>query len=325
MNLKRSKLLYILEFLQQKSDDEHGVTIADIQRMLDNYGITADRKTLYDDIEVLRDFGLDIAANKGGGTCTYHLLSRDLEKNELKILVDAVQVAKFIPEKKTKDLIRKLEKLTSEYEARELQRQVLISGRVKTEATDNVFLTVDRLHTAINNNVQVSFNYFNWNVKGEKVFRHSGKTYVVSPWALVWEDENYYLVAFHEGILKHFRVDKMTTVNVLTAPREGEKEFDASDFKHLSRSMFRMFHGEKMNVTLDCANDAAGIIIDQFGRDHIFTPAGPDRFHINVTVYFSHQFIAWLLALGDKVKLTSPQVAVEKIREFIENCGKLYQ
>lgn len=191
---QKLKLLYLLKMLNEKTDEENTMTINDMIAELNRYGITAERKSIYDDLDALRYYGLDIASRKSK-TTDYYVASRLFELPELKLLVDAVQCSKFVTHKKSNELIMKIESLASCRQAQSLQRQVFVSNRVKT-INESIYYNVDRLHAAIADNKKVSFKYFDYDIKKEKVFRKNGDKYTVSPYALSWDDENYYLISF---------------------------------------------------------------------------------------------------------------------------------
>ena len=322
---KRAKLLYLLKIFSELTDDTHGLTLAEIGAELEKYDLSADRKTLYADFQELTDFGFEILSDKGSGTCTYHLSGHTFELSELKVLVDAVQSAKFISGTRSRQLIKKLESLASVHEAKELNRQVYISGRVKT-LNESVYYAVDAIHGAISENARVRFRYFNWNVKKEKEFRKSGSFYEVSPWALVWDDEYYYMVGYddQDRKIKHYRVDKMDRISVLSEKRLGEEAFDAVKDQY-AKGLFRMFGGEPTEVRLECLNSLSGVIIDEFGTDIMIIPADNDHFHVTVRVSLSDQFLSWVIALGGGVRILSPDSAVEKMKELIRAQAALYE
>ena len=187
---QKLKIMYLMKILMEKTDEDHDITLAEIVRDLDAYGVTAERKSLYSDIENLREFGLEIVGESYDRTYHYRLINRTFELAELKLLVDSVQSAKFITEKKSKELIKKLETYTSKYQSEKLNRQVNVAGRVKT-MNENVYYSVDCIHEAINNDRQISFQYFTWNAQKKEELKHDGKIYHVSPWALCWDDEKY--------------------------------------------------------------------------------------------------------------------------------------
>lgn len=209
------RMLYIMKILSEKSDERHTLSAADINRLLQDYGMAANRKTIYSDIETLREFHIDIVQAKGtnGG---YYIGSREFELPELKLLVDAVQTSKFISCKKSKELIRKLENLTNEYDARLLQRNVFIYNRPKTK-NETIYYNVNEIHTAILENYQIRYQYAEWTVQKKLIPKKNGAVYMVSPWALTWDDANYYLIAYDktEDVIKHYRVDKMQQVQII--------------------------------------------------------------------------------------------------------------
>ena len=210
---QKLRTLYLMEILLERTDDEHMLNASELCTILEQeYGISTDRRTIYTEMEILDKFGLDVQQKKG--KCPgYYIGARDFELPELKLLLDAVQSSKFITEKKSKELIQKLEKLCCKSDADMLSKYVFIVNRPKTE-NETVYYNVDYIHTAIYENKQIKFHYAEWTVKKELKLKKNGAFYVVSPWALTWDDENYYLVAYDAavGIIKHYRVDKMRDV-----------------------------------------------------------------------------------------------------------------
>ena len=204
---QKLKLIYLLRFLEEKSDEEHPVRLQDMLEELKRYSVSAERKTIYSDLEALREAGYDI--QQAGGA--YWLAERRFELAELKLLVDSVQASRFITRKKSGELIGKLEALTSVGEARQLQRQVYVLNRVKT-MNESIYYNVDGIHAAIAHGNQIRFRYFDYDVRKEKVYRRGGGAYQVSPFALTWAEENYYLVAYSSEAkqLRHYRVDRMS-------------------------------------------------------------------------------------------------------------------
>ncbi len=322
---QKLKLIRVRDILLESSDEDHPIGVPEIIRRLADYGIEAERKSIYEDIEELRMYGMDIevARGKGGG---YYVASRDFELPELKVLVDAVQASKFISVAKSRELIKKLSAMTSRYERFKLSRQVHITERVKS-MNKSIYYTTDYIHTAISENKRISFNYFKYNSKKEKVFRHGEKRYEVSPWLLIWNDENYYLAAYDSeaGIVKHFRVDKMERVSITDKLREGEEAFKESDVALYSTGVFDMFGGSIENVTLDCAEDMAGAVIDRFGTDVTLTQGGDLDFRAYVKVQLSPRFFGWVMGFGDKMKISSPAYAVEEFKKALSQISSLYK
>ncbi|MBQ8588835.1 MAG: WYL domain-containing protein [Firmicutes bacterium] len=323
---QKLKLLYLLKILSEETDETHGLSLKEISEKLELYDIKADRKTLYQDFEDLRTFGADIISEHEGRNVLYSLVSRDFELAELKLLVDSVQSAKFITEKKSRQLIKKLETLVSRHEATQLTRQVIISGRVKT-MNESIYYNVDKIHSAISRNCRIQFQYFQWNVDKEMELRHGGKFYNVSPWALIWDNENYYLVGYdsEDQKIKHFRVDKMLKIFLKeTELREGRDSFDKSQLADYSTQHFGMYGGDLQYVTIEAENYLAGVFLDRFGKDIILSKASPSRFTLTTKVEVSGQFLGWIIGLGSGVKITGPENVVNRMCSEAKRLSELY-
>ena len=324
-NNQKLKLLYLIKIFTEDTDDQHALTLPQIVEKLGAYGISAERKTLYQDFELLRDFGFDIIGQQARRNFYYHMGNRRFELPELKLLVDSVQSAKFITDKKSNTLIKKLEGMVSKYEARKLQRQVIISGRIKA-MNESIYYNVDKLHEAIGTDRQIRFKYFRWNINKEMELRKDGAWYQVSPWALMWDDENYYLVGYdaEDGKIKHYRVDKMWRISVADRKREGKEQFKAFNMPRYTKSLFGMFGGEEVKVTLEAENGMVGILLDRFGKDIPVKPVDADHFRTSVVVAVSSQFLGWIMALGDGVKIIGPDKVVARMKEEIRLISKMY-
>lgn len=329
---QKQKLLYILKYLIEKTDENNGVTVSDIIAYLDAFDIKAERKSIYDDLKTLQDFGIDICSNKSK-TVEYYVASRDFELSELKLLVDAVQSAKFITHKKSNVLIKKLENLTSEFEAKELQRQVFVSNRVKT-MNEKIYYNIDSLHEAMNSGNKISFFYYQWEITGDnaqkvsKKRRNNGERYVVSPWALSWDDENYYLIAYDDKAekIKHYRVDKMESVEVLhKEKRDGKKLFSKFDMAVYSKQIFGMFGGNLTDVKIRFDNSLVGVVVDKFSKNVFISVNDDGTFDMSTKVMLSPNFYGWLFALKDKAKIISPVSAKDEFLCFVEDVLKMYK
>ena len=325
-NKQKLKLLYLIKIFTEDTDDQHALTLPQIVEKLGAYGISAERKTLYQDFELLRDFGFDIIGQQARRNFYYHMGNRRFELPELKLLVDSVQSAKFITDKKSNALIKKLEGMVSKYEARKLQRQVIISGRIKA-MNESIYYNVDKLHEAIGTDRQIRFKYFRWNINKEMELRKDGAWYQVSPWALMWDDENYYLVGYdaEDGKIKHYRVDKMWRISVADRKREGKEQFKAFNMPRYTKSLFGMFGGEEVKVTLEAENGMVGILLDRFGKDIPVKPVDADHFRTSVVVAVSSQFLGWIMALGDGVKIIGPDKVVARMKEEIRLISQMYE
>ena len=322
---QKLKMLYLAKIFMEETDEEHPKTLKEIIAALSAYDVNADRKTLYQDFEELRRFGFDIVSVNEGKRYGYYLGEREFELPELKLLVDSVQSAKFISEKKSAELIRKIGKLTSREEARHLQRQVYLSGRIKS-MNESIYYTVDRIHAAIEENAQVRFQYFQWNIRKEAQLRRDGAWYQVSPWALLQEEDNYYLVAYDaaDGKIKHYRADKILHIAACEEKRLGSEVFAEYNLPHYTTRLFGMFAGQEQRVMLEAENRMANVLIDRFGKDIPIIGMDADHFRTYVDVEVSGQFLGWIIALGDSVKISGPPEVTEQMRQTAERLRRQY-
>lgn len=322
---QKLKLLYLARYLMQHSDEEHPVSTAQIIEELARNDISAERKSIYDDIEALRNFGVDIIQVKGknGG---YYIGERDFELPELKLLVDSVQSSKFITQDKTYKLIKKIESLASIYDGQLLQRQVFVSNRVKS-MNESIYYTVDVISDAITQNRKIRYQYFEYTVEKERRFRHDGKFYNVSPFALIWDDENYYMLAWDSDAekMKHYRVDKMFRVSMTEDEREGLEEFRKVDMSAYTKSVFGMFGGNEQKVKLRFSNYLAGAVLDRFGRDTIIIKDGDEHFTVSVSVVVSRQFLAWVFGFGEDAEIISPDEVRDEMKKQAEVIAEKYK
>ena len=322
---QKLKLYYLSRIMTEKTDDEHHITMPEIQRALEGYGVTADRKSLYDDLEALRVLGIDVIGEKNGRSYSYHVGKKQFEIAELKLLVDAIQSSKFITEKKSNDLIKKLTSLASNYEASQLKRQVVVQGRIKT-MNESIYYIVDDIHNAITNNKKIRFEYLRWNLD-KKMERRKDKLYEVSPWALTWDDENYYLIGFdaEEDKIKHYRVDKMRDIELTDEKREGKEHFKRFDMAAYARMNFGMFGGEEVRVNLHFQNEMVGVLLDRFGKDiSIYRTDKEGWSETYVDVALSDQFLGWIFSLGTSVKIVGPDDVVKRFKSELNAMKRLY-
>lgn len=321
---QKLKLLLIMRFLNQYSDELHPVTLSQIMEELEKHNIAAERKSVYDDIETLRNFGMDITQCRGRGS-GYYVANRPFELPELKLLVDSVQSSKFITQKKTMALIRKIENLTSVYDAQLLQRQVYVRGRVKT-MNESVYYNVDEISGAISHDHMIRFKYCDYTVSKQRFFRRSGTFYVVSPFALIRDDENYYMLAWDSdaGQLKHFRVDKMAYISAVEQFREGKDAFQQVDMSSYTKKVFGMFTGEEITVRIRFANHLAGAVIDRFGTEVVIVRDGDEHFLMVADVAVSPRFYAWLFGFGDEAEIVYPPKVRQEMAELSARVAKKY-
>lgn len=322
---QKFKLYRLAEIMLDKTDDEHYITMSEIKEALNAYGIIADRKSLYADLKDLEVLGVEVEGEPVKNKYHYHVVERPFELPELKLLVDAIQSSKFITEKKSNALIKKLEKLVSKYDAQKLQRQVYVSGRIKT-MNESIYYSVDAIHNAISENKKISFQYYQWNIRKEMELRHGGAYYHISPWGLSWDDENYYLVGYDSeaGMIKHYRVDKMLNITMLDERREGKECFKKLDMADYAKKSFGMFGGKEQTVKLLADNALIGVILDRFGKNVIIHPFNEGQFTVNVDVHVSRQFLGWIISLGDGIKIIGPDVVCEQMKKEIKRLQEQY-
>ena len=316
---QKLKILYLAQLLLERSDESHPLTTKEMIDYLAAQGIHAERKSIYDDMVALQNFGLDVISirEKPGG---YYLASRQFELAELKLLVDAVQASRFVTTRKSRELISKLETLTSRSEAGHLHRQVVVAERGKS-SNEQIYYNVDEIYTALAADCMIRFQYFEWSVRKEIVPRKNGAYYEVSPWLLTWEDENYYLIAYDSTaqILKYYRVDKMLHLSVCDTPREGKAAFEALDIAGFAKKTFGMFAGDETTVILQCDEALTGVMIDRFGLDVPMRPVDPGQIRVRANVAVSRQFFGWLTGLGSGVQIISPQEIRTQYEQYLKD------
>ena len=323
---QKVKLYYLAKIMIEKTDDEHSLTLPEIVRYLEEYGVTADRKCLYDDLATLEVLGIDIIGQRIGKEYLYHVGQKQFEIAELKLLVDAIQSSKFITEKKSNELIKKLTGMASEYEAREMKRQVVVQGRIKT-MNESIYYIVDEIHKAIANNKKIVFEYYQWTID-RKLEKKRKDLYEVSPWALMWDNENYYLIAYVESEhkIKHYRVDKMRNIEILRERRQGKDIFEDFNLASYAKMNFSMFGGEVTEVSIEFANSLVGVFLDRFGKDIPIHKADKEGWSKTwVKVAMSDQFLGWIFALGEDVRITGPDKVVEACKKKLKGLTKNYK
>lgn len=317
---QKLKLLYLVDILERKTDENHPMNTSQLIEELAKVDVSAERKSIYDDIDQLCQFGYDIVLNKSRVNGGYYMASRRFELAELKVLVDSVQASRFITPKKTRELIGKLEQLCSVHEEKQLKRQVYVMNRIKTE-NEQIFYNVDLIHNAIHHNRQISFQYYEWSTDKEMKLRRNGERYMVSPLGLTWDDKNYYLVAYEEEkkAIRHYRVDKMKSIETLEQERSEDSGFRDFDIASYVNRTFGMYGGTADTVTLSFPESLVGVMIDRFGKGVSLKKEKDTRYSIRVDVTVSGQFFGWLAGLGKEVSIISPAKIKEQYKEFLGN------
>ncbi len=322
---QKLKLLYILQILYKNTDETHSITTNELIEQLDRYGIKAERKSIYSDFAALDDFGLTVEKTTKDGKASYYLADKVFELPELKLLVDIVQSAKFITEKKSNSLIKKIEQFSSKYESNLLQRQVFVADRVKT-MNESIYYNIDEIYQAMNAGKKIRFNYYAWGVDRKLKARRNGDIYEVSPWALTWDDENYYLIAYDgkDKKEKFYRVDKMKDISCTSEAREGAKDYEKFNLASFSKKTFGMFGGENKKVTIELENSMVGVIFDRFGTGIPIIKVDDEHVRTIVEVSVSKQFFGWIMSLGSGVKITAPESVVDDMKAEIKRLAKTY-
>ena len=320
---QKQKLFRILEILMRNTDEDHGLTINEMISRLEEYGISAERKSLYSDFAVLEELGFSVVRLYGNPP-SYTLAERIFEMPELKLLVDAIQSSKFITAEKSFEVIEKL-KLFAGSRAGELSRQVYVKDRVKTENSTSLY-TIDLIHTAIKENVRITFSYFDYNVEKKRYLRHDGRKYSVSPKALIWSNDNYYLVGFDEdaGYIKNFRVDKMYKTQILLEEASITSDFYRLNPADYSKKSFSMFGGREELVTLEAKEQLAGVVIDRFGRSTTFIKTA-FGFRFSVRVIVSPTFFAWVMGFGEDMRIIEPVSVRGEMKDMLNKIAKTYK
>lgn len=320
---QKLKLMYIQKLFFEKTDENNTITVNDIISYLNTVGISAERKSIYDDIEALQSFGLDIVKRKTK-THDYYLASRDFELSEIKMLIDSVQSSRFITHKKSLELIKKLETLTSHEQSKALRRQVHLLDRIKS-MNESVLYNVDAIHNAISQNKKISFRYWNWAVSREHVYKKNGEPITVNPTALTMDNDNYYLICYSvkHNDFTHYRVDKMEKVEMLEIECENPEEiFNPAVYM---KSVFAMYGGDVTDVRIRFDNSVAGVVIDRFGKDVFLRKDDDNHFIVNLKVSVSPTFLTWILGFGELAQILSPEWVIDELYNLGYNALKQYE
>ena len=316
----KSRILYIYQILLQETDSEHKITIQQIIDKLSELGITAYRKTIISDIDELRNFGADIVSVRSSQNL-YYLNSGLFSLTELKLLVDAVCCSHFITSAKSTELIKKLGNMTSIYNKDKLGCHIYLSQRLKSD-NEEIYSVVDTVNDAVNQNQQISFQYFEYDAQKNKILKNDGIKYKLSPYGMTWDDGNYYVIGYsvkHEKVIT-FRADRMLNVeimNVICVPKPDD--FNIAEF--VNRNFHMYSSDEVVKVTLKCKNELMKSVIDRFGLDVETIPLKDGSFKAIIEVAPSRTFFAWVFQFNGEIKIISPA----KVRKtFIEMVKKYY-
>lgn len=318
---QKFKLYYIIEYFKKYTDEEHTVTVSELIDYLSANGICAERKSIYRDIEAMEELGYEVIRIHDKHF-SYYLAQREFETAEVRTLADAVASSRFITKKKSSELIKKLELLTNVHVAKTLNAQVFVANRIKT-SNESIYYNVDAIHTAISGNSRITFMYFDWDIHKNKIYRHNGRVYEVSPWALAWNNENYYLVAYDAdvGKLRHYRVDRMMSISRNGKPREGKTAFREADTAKYTKKFFGMYDGKVEKVTLKCSRNITNAVMDMFGNEVNFVAnEGSKFFYVTAEVAVSPVFLSWVFMLGSNISIVSPQSVKDEFIKMTRNA-----
>lgn len=324
---KKLTLVYLQELFLEKTDSEHGITMPQILSYLEKKDIFVDRRTIYSDIKLLNYSGFEIVGKQGKNDYKYYHPSRLFNTNELKFLIDSVAASKFLTEKKSNELIKKIKSLGSSFDNDVLNRGILVNKRIKN-MNDKVLKNLDAIYFAITNNSQISFQYLRWNRDRTLQCLQDGNLFYASPFAITLHDDYYYLISFdsREEKLKHYRLDKMQSIKLTYESREGLETFRTFDIADYSRKTFNMYGGKEESVSLEIPNILAGVFFDRFGEAVHIRPNfdNPKTCFARISVQVSPQFFAWILGLGKNVHIISPESVKEEYANTLRNALKYH-
>lgn len=323
------RLLFLADIFNRQTDEKHSYSAVELAAMLEDYGIKCERKTVYRDIDSLKEFGMDIV-NVRTPVRGYYLKSRKFSVPEVRLLIDAVQAAKFISEKNTKSLIYKIGGLVSEYQEEELREQIYVDGSLKTDKED-LYETIRLLDKAIKTKKQVQIHYARRSIENKYLVRNEGKTFIVNPYAMLWSNDHYYLICNNDKYanLMHLRLDRIVEIQELTTTAKHfskvspyKDKFDVADY---SSKLFNMFSGEEENITLSCSDCILDEIIEKFGDDVPLKTDGNGRFKIRSTVEMSEGLVNWILQYGADIKVVQPKSLARAVQEKARQILEIYE
>ncbi|MBQ8600280.1 MAG: WYL domain-containing protein [Clostridia bacterium] len=319
---QQQKLLRLQQIFLRETDENHGLTMEELVERLEGFGIPAERKSLYENIETLNLCGMDVLKERKGNKTVYYAASRDFEEAEVRLLADAVASSRFITVKKSEELLRKLTTLTSRHQGTELRRQLYVTSRIKS-MNETIYYVLDDLNQAIHRNVAIQFCYYDWQLKNGKLQkkpRHEGRLYTVSPWQLIWQDELYYLVAYDHitRSIRHYRADRMGLITLTEEKRQGEDAFKEIRLEDYTSRLFGMFGGKNEWVTLQFPERLLDVMVDRFGKDLHPTPIRDGILEICVEVIPSLPFYGWLFSLGAEIRLIAPEALKDAYKNFLK-------
>lgn len=325
VNRQKLKLLYLMRMLEEETDSEQGLTMAQILERLEEQGISAERKSIYRDIEALREFGVDVRTYQRAPV-EYAVERRDFAFPELLLLVDAVQSSRFLTQRKSDALVDGVKRLASKRQRALLDKRMHVEGRIKMQ-NESVFYSVDRIQEAIARKRKISFLYFKYDAAKRKKPQHDGERYRETPVQLVYSDGYYYLVAFnekHDGFAT-YRVDRMDRIMVMDEPALKNERIATFDARELESRSFGMYRGEPVSATLLVNEAAMGAVIDRFGKDVDSAPADDGEARVHAVVMKSPAFFGWLAQFGDRIRIEKPTWLAHEYRDYLMDIAASYE
>lgn len=326
-NAFKIRLIKLLEILRQHSDEDNYLSTTEIIARLAVIGIVCDRRTLYKDIELLNESGYEVLCEKAPGKPNgYCVADHSFNVSELRILMYAVQASSFITPKKTEELVDKIANLGGSHRAELLQSNIVKFNTTKS-VNENIFYSISEINAAIENGKKVSFEYFDFNEKHERVYRRNGKRYYVNPLATIYDDDNYYLICYYgkyEGVV-HYRIDRMDYVEMVVNQPIDLYNGDPIDLQHHKKTLFGMFQGEEQEVEFIADKSLLDVIFDVFGDAVKLEPERENAMRFKASVQLSPTFYGWCLAFGDKLQVVGPNEVVEKVVEYIQSLTQGYK
>lgn len=324
LSRQKQKLLILQKILLTETDEDHKLSCTDIIRKLSAYDIKVERKTVYDDISTLVESGMDIACERTGHANFYYVASRLFQDEELCVLADAAASSKFLTKKKSNELIKKLQCLTSKYKAMKLKRSIYVGSRVKTY-NESIYYSINSIHEAIYSDRRITFKYIEYDINKNKRYRHHGEIYEVSPYTLVWENDCYYLICFcqkHDGLCR-YRVDRMADVS-LSDEHRRVLSMDENELAKELTETYSMYGGTKELVTLEMSHGLINVVIDRFGDSVHIRQSSLDKFRFNAEIQISPTFWGWLFQFGSDAQIISPEWVRNQALIELDSIRKLY-
>ena len=326
---QKSKLLHLAEIFLQKTDEEHPLTAEQLIKELNNRGIECERKSIYSDISYLMEFGMDIEKNSFAGR-GYYLADREYQLAEVRLLMDAVQSASFITPKKTRELIKKIENLTSEHQASELAQQVYIDNRNK-QSNEEIYYNIDVIHRAIANGKKITFKYRRRDLTVDGRIDFAVKTFVISPYALLWSDDRYYVIGNNQKYdnLMHLRLDRMKNVEEVNEKSRHFSEvsqykafFDVADY---ANRLFNVYGGETASVEMVCSSDKVEQVMDIFGEDVKWRLRSDGKLSFKFSAAISEGLVSDVLKFGDSMEVVAPIKLRQMVKQRVETLYNMYK